>query len=68
MTLEDLEALSLDTISTETITEYVTMLVSENENIKNQMTGLLDRQDRVANTWGNMILILNSRAEKQNVE
>ena len=42
------------------------MLVGENENLKQQMTTLLDRQDRVGLVWGMMMQVLTARAEDQN--
>lgn len=66
MTLEDLEALPLAEVPSETLTQYVAMLVGENENLKQQMTTLLDRQDRVGLVWGMMMQVLTARAEDQN--
>ncbi len=65
MTLEDMEALGTDDVPAETLAQYVGMLVGENENIKHQMTQLLDRQDRVAAVWGRFILAINSRVENE---
>jgi len=66
MTLEDMEAVQTDTVPTETLTQYVAMLVGENENLKQQMTTLLDRQDRVGEAWATFIVAINARAEQQN--
>lgn len=65
MTLEDLERVTPETTETETLTQYVQMLVGENENIKAQLTNLLDRQDRVGAVWAKFILALNNRYESK---
>lgn len=65
MTLEDMEAVNTDTVSVDTLTQYVAMLVGENENIKQQMTAMLDRQDRVGDVWAKFIMAINTQTEQQ---
>ena len=59
-----MEAVDTDTVSVDTLTQYVAMLVGENENIKQQMTAMLDRQDRVGDVWAKFIMAINTHTEQ----